>query len=237
MSDAFARLPGDDRLDAEVPAALAARVHARATTMLWASRIALGTALLLVAVAAVVTGLAVQHDSGLPFAAMLLAVGAVATGAAAVLARVTRARTRRVLASSAPEGGVVLGLSDAGLNLAHLPLLEWDSVTAIGICDAAGSGGREVTVAVVVPDVGAARARMIDARLARLVRPLARHSPGRRRSTDAVPGLLCVDLGELLTGPLIDAVLLRLETEAVERDIPFHRTTDRRRLGRMLRSG
>ncbi|RUR03315.1 hypothetical protein [Labedella endophytica] len=249
MSDVFGRHPGDGRLDAEVSAAHAARVHRRSRIAVWTVRVALAASLLLLVVAGVV--LAREAGAGWPaeasrqgplLAALALAVG----GVSIVLAVMTARRTRRLLEASAPEGGVVLGMSSAGINLTHLPLLEWEAISAIGIAERAEGSRRAVTVGIAVADVGAARARIIDARLAHLVRPFPR-SPGRRGRgrtgtggrrrgvSRPEPGFLAVDLGDLLDQPTIDAVIARLRLESEQRDIPLHRTDDRRDLGGILR--
>lgn len=246
MSDVFGRHPGDERLDAEVSAALAARVHRRSRVAVWMGRGALGASLVLVVVAAVTLlheGATVPPEGG-PHAPgigrLLAAVAIVVTATALVVVGTTARRTRRLLEVSAPEGGVVLGLSGAGINLTHLPLLEWDTVRAIGVAERRRGAAREVTVALAVPDVDAARARIIDARLVHLVRPFPRRSgPGRRRARASGPeaGFLAVDLGDLLDGDVVERVIDRLEHEASERDIPLHRVADRRRLPVVLRPG
>jgi len=244
VSDVFGRHPGDERLDAEVSAALAARVHRRSLVAVWMGRGALAASLVLVVVAVVVgirEGAAVPPGGGSRAAGigpLLVLLAVVVTAAALLLVGATARRTRRLLEASAPEGGVVLGLSDAGINLTHLPLLEWETVLAIGVAERRRGSAREVTVALAVPDVDAARARIIDARLVHLVRPFPRRPGlGRLRSRPAGPeaGFLAVDLGDLLDGAVVTQVIDRLEREAAERDIPLHRVDDRRRLPTVLR--
>lgn len=247
MSDVFGRHPGDERLDAEVSAALAARVHRRSRIAVWMGRVALAAALVLV----VVTGFVVAHEETAahragsptvgPTGPLLAVVAITVLIAAIVLVVATKRRTRRLLEASAPEGGVVLGLSSAGVNLTHLPLLEWDAVRAVGVAERRRGAAREVTVGLAVPDVDAARARIIDARLVHLVRPFPRRSPSAsrvrsgRNASAPEPGFLAVDLGDLLDARTIDAVLVRIEEEAEQRGLPFHRVDDRRRLGGVLR--
>jgi hypothetical protein len=185
-------------------------------------------------------------------------VALVALGGALILGRATAVRTRRLLASSAPEGGIVLGLSSAGINLAHLPLLEWDAISMVCVAEPARrarprnrDGHRQVTVGLAVPDIAAARARIIDARLGHLVHPFprrpggenggvpalasARTPAGTPAPTPARAGYLSIDLGDLLDSTTIDTVTVRLEAEAAARDIPFRRVSNRRRLREVLR--
>jgi hypothetical protein len=244
VSDVFGRHPGDERLDAEVSAALAARVHRRSRVAVWMGRGALAASLVLVVVAAVLLvheGASVPPEGGTRtpgIGPLLAAIAVVVTATAVVLVGTTARRTRRLFEASAPEGGVVLGLSGAGINLTHLPLLEWETVRAIGVAERRRGAAREVTVALAVPDVDAARARIIDARLVHLVRPFPRRSGlGRHRGRVAGPeaGFLAVDLSDLLDGEVVSRVIDRLEREADERGIPLHRVDDRRRLPAVLR--
>ncbi len=236
VSDVFGRNLGDDRLEAEISTALAERVHRRARLGLWSSRIALAAASVLAVVALAVLVLEVGRGAGPVLGLSMTAVAAVVAAAAAVVARTTGARTKRLLASSAPEGGVVLGLSSAGVHLAHLPLLEWSAVTALCVSDTTASRHRNVVVGVAVHDVGAARARVIDARLTHLVRPFPRRGPLLRRITDSdTPGFLTVELSDLLDAATIATAVRRLETETTRRGIPFRRVDDSRRLVAVLR--
>ena len=237
MSDVFGRRPGDERLDAEVSAALAARVHHRSRVSVWLGRLALAASLLLM----VATGAlaVVGADPGVVSALVIVAI--VMTVASVAIVALTARRTRRLLEASAPEGGVVLGMSAAGINLTHLPLLEWSAVEAIGIATRQRGAVREVAVGIAVADVDAVRARIIDARLLHLVRPFPRRSPaGRPRERGGSPsrrepGFLVVELGDLLGPEMIDEVIRRLELESGRREIPLHRAGDRRRLGEVLR--
>jgi hypothetical protein len=234
VSDVFGRRPGEDRLEAEISAALAARVHRRARVSAWSGRLALLGAVVLAIVAVVVIVLDVGRGAP-PIPGMLLsALAALAAVVAVVLVRSARSRTRRLLAASAPEGGIVIGLSSEGVHLAHLPLLEWPAVTGVGVSDRSGRHGREVTVGLAVADVGATRARVIDARLTHVVRPFPRSAP-RHRQDDALPGFLTVSLGDLLDDDTIDAAIDRLRDETAGRAIPFHRVDDARALVDILR--
>lgn len=236
MSDVFGRRPGEDRLEAEISAALAARVHRRARANVWSARVALLGALVLTLVAVVAIVIDVRRGAppvpgiGLSALALLAAVTAV------VMTVAIRSRTRLLLASSAPEGGIVIGMSSAGVHLAHLPLLEWSAVTGVCIADEAGRRGRDVTVGLAVADVGATRARVIDARLTHVVRPFPRSGPWRRHSDD-LPGFLTVSLGDLLDDATIDEAIGRMESEATARAIPFRRVGDARALVGVLRRG
>lgn len=236
MSDVFGRRPGDERLDAEVSSALAARVHRRSRIATWMGRIALLASVAL----AVVTAIAMARGVAGRIGPVLAVVSAVVLVAAVVLVVFTARRTRRLLEASAPEGGVVLGMSSAGINLTHLPLLEWDAVTAIAVAERRTARALEVTVGLAVADVDAARARIIDARLLHLVRPFPRRSSGgsavgHDRDVRREPGFLSVDLGDLLPADLVGTVVRRLREEAERRDIPLHRVDDRRRLAEVLR--
>ncbi|PSL37105.1 hypothetical protein CLV49_0711 [Labedella gwakjiensis] len=240
MSDVFGRHPGDERLDAEVSAALATRVHRRSRLAVWMGRLALAASLLIM----VVTIVVVTHEGGGgPLGSTLAIVALVVTAAACALLAATARRTRRLLEASAPEGGVVLGMSAAGINLTHLPLLEWEAVKAIAVAERRRGLAREVTIGLAVSDVDAARARIIDARLIHLVRPFPRRSPvvsrRRRGHSDGKrePGYLSVDIGDLLAPKMIDEVVRRLEDEANRRGLPFHRVEDRRRFADILRPG
>jgi hypothetical protein len=214
-------------------------------------RIALAASLALVIVTVVVfslEGAAARGDGDLApgrdastMGPLLAAIALAVTAASIALVVITGRRTRRLLEASAPEGGVVLGMSSAGINLTHLPLLEWDAIAAVGIAERRRGVAREVTVALAVPDVDAARARIIDARLTHLVHPfprrpdpVARHG---RRSDPArpEPGFLSVDLGDLVGPAMIDEIVCRLEEETTQRAIPLHRVDSRRRLGPVLR--
>lgn len=238
MSDVFGRHPGDERFDAEVSAALATRVHRRSRLAVWMGWLALAASLLIVVVAVVVDSL--EGGSG-PLGSILTIVAPLVTAAAVAVLVVTARRTRRLLEASAPEGGVVLGMSSAGINLTHLPLLEWEAVKAIAVAERRRGLACEVTIGLAVPDVDAARARIIDARLMHLVRPFPRRSSvgARRRRGEShgrhEPGFLSVDIGDLLAPEMIDEVVRRLESEAERRVIPLHRVDDRRHLAGVLR--
>lgn len=236
MSDVFGRRPGEDRLEAEISAALAARVHRRARANVWSARIALLGSLVLALVAVLAILVEVRRGVAPLIGAGLSALALVAAAAAVVMTVAVRSRKRRLLASSAPEGGIVIGMSSAGVHLAHLPLLEWSAVTGVCISDETGRRGREVTVGLAVADVGATRARVIDARLTHVVRPFPRSGPRRRRADD-LPGFLTVSLGDLLDDATIDEAIRRLENEARARDIPFHSVADARALVGILRRG
>lgn len=238
MSDVFGRHPGDERLDAEVSAALATRVHRRSRIATWMGRLALAASLLIVVATVVVVSI---EGRGGPLGSLLEIVAVLVMAAAAALVVVTARRTRRLLDASASEGGVVLGMSSAGINLTHLPLLEWDAVKAIAVAERRRGPAREVTIGLAVSDVDSARARIIDARLMHLVRPFPRRPSwglsGRRGHADGrrEPGFLSVDVGDLLAPEMIDEVVRRLEDEANRRRLPFHRVDDRRRLADVLK--
>ncbi|RWZ59695.1 hypothetical protein ELQ92_12840 [Labedella populi] len=236
MSDVFERRPGEDRLEVEISAALAARVHRRARVSVWSGRIALMGALVLAFVATAVIVLEARRGAVPVFGIGLSVLALLAAVAAVVLAGAARSRTRRLLAASAPEGGIVIGLSSEGVHLAHLPLLEWSVVTSVCVADKASRHGRAVTVGLAVTDVGATRARVIDARLTHLVRPFPRSDPRWRRTNDR-PGFLTVSLGDLLDDATIDEAIRRLESEATSRGIPFHRVSDARDLVAVLSGG
>ncbi|RWZ51015.1 hypothetical protein ELQ90_09460 [Labedella phragmitis] len=170
-------------------------------------------------------------SSPLGFSLSLAALAAAASAGA--IAQAARARRRRLLASSAPEGGIVIGLSSAGVHLAHLPLLEWSVVTAVCVADRMTRHGRDVTVGLAVTDVGRTRARVIDARLTHVVRPFPRAR--RRRREGDQPGFLTVALADLLDDATIDQAIERLELEAGGREIPFSRAADERALAEVLR--
>jgi hypothetical protein len=229
VSDVFGRRAGDDRLEAEISAALAARVHRRARMGLWCGGIALAGALALAVMAIVVLADAACAPLGSLFSLVALAA-AVSAGA---ITQAARARTRRLLASSAPEGGIVIGLSSAGVHLAHLPLLEWSVVTGVCVADRVTRQGRDVTVGLAVTDVGRTRARVIDARLTHVVRPFPRARA--RRGDGDQPGFLTVALADLLDDATIDEAITRLELEAHRHGIPFWRAADERALADVLR--
>jgi hypothetical protein len=233
VSDVFGRRAGDDRLEAEISAALAARVHRRVQAGLWGGGVALVGALVLAAVAIVVLVVERGRGGSPALAAGVTVVALAAAVSAVAIAEAAGRRKRELLAASAPEGGIVIGLSSAGVHLAHLPLLEWSVVTAVCVADRVSRRGREVTVGLAVADVGRTRARIIDARLTHVVRPFPR--TGHRRRDGDLPGFLTVALADLLDAATIDEAIRRLALEARRREIPFRLVSDARALAEVLR--